>query len=83
LIKDYKFKNFFLLEIEIILLAFIASISCTITILPYALVFVILGLVLTLGNKYKQFRNASNFMNVPLLLMLLIDLPGKYIIKAA
>jgi hypothetical protein len=83
LIKDYNFKNFFLLEIEIILLAFIASISCTITILPYALVFVILGLVLTLGSKYKQFRNASNFMNVPLLLMLLIDLPGKYIIKAA
>lgn len=64
-----------------LLLAFISSVSCTVLVLPYALIFIALGLIMACGRDQQSLRKASNNLNLLLLALLLVDLPGKYIMK--
>ena len=55
--------------------------SCTVLVLPYALLFLILGVVLACSENQKSVRNLSNKFNFLIISLLLIDLPVKYIFK--
>jgi chromate transport protein ChrA len=64
-----------------ITLALISSIACTVLVIPYAIVFIILGLVMAISSTSQALRRVSNKLNLVIIALLLVDLPGKYIIK--
>lgn len=51
LIKNYKFVSALTMQAEIVMLTVIVSVSCTILVLPYLLICVILGFVMGIGKK--------------------------------
>jgi hypothetical protein len=56
--------------------------SCTLLVLPYAFLLMVFGFVLAMSSKTQTLRNFSNKFNIIILALLLVDLPGRYILRA-
>ena len=81
-IKDYEFRSTLAVQSEIVILSLIACCSCTVLVLPYALILIIMGFVMAVTKSHGALCRASNRLNLVILALVLIDLPAKYLIKA-
>jgi hypothetical protein len=83
-LKDFKFKRHLIVQVELIVLAVIASTGSNIflVVVPYSVLFGSLCLIVGISASMRTLSTASSYLTIPLLAILFIDLPSKYLIQA-
>ena len=67
---------------ELVVLATLSSVACTILNIPYVLLFLLLVLVLSFNHSQRALLNVSKKLTLIFISLLLVDLPTKYVIRS-
>ena len=84
LIRDFKFKRYLVIQIEVVVLALITSTGSNVllVVVPYTIIFMALCLIIGITGSQKSLSIVSSYLTIPFFAILLVDLPSKYLLQA-